>query len=784
MRDKVPHNKVRCMKYFLKIFISLLLCVLLPSIALTAIAGKNYENLYQENMGASQINRLQLVDNTNSIIFEKLDQDASRLSSNPAFNGLGYFTSLSRLLTTSKYPSKIFPIYTELDNMIRNNSLLASVYLYVDSADYVITSSEGVVRLEEFADRKWLDFYTQLSEKSAPSRLFASHMIPSSYVTSDNEQYYGRRCLTYVCPITPYTSTFWGAFVFNIYEDELQALYNSEDQTGEIAFFDADHNTIFSTAKISDFSENDLISLQEKSFESSSEKGYFISHSGGSRILYSWYSSGNSLSYLGIQDISTLSAQSAGFQIMLNVALAILIALGCLTAFFLSRRLYQPIGKLYKEVSANNPELGLSKETDAVSGLSKAFGELLREERRIFSTSSREKLQEAAFRRILSGQYDAGDADMQQMLPYKYTACIMAEQDLAAMEEGSAPSGEEVSADGGRQLLLIHMCCEALEKIGFSVYGNRQEYGLSILLLSSPEPVEDRYNGLSEALQGVQAEFENAFGLSITFSVSDSCQERTDAGRAYRHARRLLPYRFIKGYGSILLYPFFSGEPVYYSATDSLKWISIYLEKGQKEKLSQALSRLFEDLSSQKYMGYSNVMQILNQLVSDLVQYIVGSHIRMTEFFEDESQIYHQLWMKQTLSDVQEWLIPIYNSVMEYQSNMGSNMKYVQQAMEYAKQNFSEGITIDLIAQHLGISYSYLRKIFKAATGQNLVDYLNVLRLEQAKKLLLETDLTIREISAKCGYNHERSFSRAFLQAENMTPGKFREANRPGHVEP
>ena len=275
------------------------------------------------------------------------------------------------------------------------------------------------------------------------------------------------------------------------------------------------------------------------------------------------------------------------------------------------------------------------------------------------------------------------------------------------------------------------------------------------------------------------SDFRNAFGISITVAVSDSGLERTESGRAYRHARRLLPYRFIKGNGKILYYRDFSEDPVYYSAADALHGIAVYLEKGQSEKLSKALSDLFADLSERKCLGYSNVMQILNQLVSDLVQYTMRSHIRMTEFFEDESQIYHQLWTKQTLSDVQDWLIPIYNSVMEYQSNQGSNMRYANQAMEYAKQNFSEGITIDSIAQQLGISYSYLRRVFKAATGQNLVDYLNTLRLDQAKKLLLETDLTIREISAQCGYNHERSFSRAFLQSEKMTPGKFREANRP-----
>ena len=168
------------MKYFLKIFLSLLLCVLLPSIVLTAIAGKNYESVYEENMAASQMNRLKLVDNTNSIILQRLDQDASRMASTEAFSELGGLTSFARLLKTESYPSKIFPVYAEMDNTIRNNGLIASMYVYVDSADYVITSSEGVMELEDFADRRWLDFYGELMDQGAVARLFPSHAILSS----------------------------------------------------------------------------------------------------------------------------------------------------------------------------------------------------------------------------------------------------------------------------------------------------------------------------------------------------------------------------------------------------------------------------------------------------------------------------------------------------------------------------------------------------------------------------------------------------------------------------
>ena len=75
----------------------------------------------------------------------------------------------------------------------------------------------------------------------------------------------------------------------------------------------------------------------------------------------------------------------------------------------------------------------------------------------------------------------------------------------------------------------------------------------------------------------------------------------------------------------------------------------------------------------------------------------------------------------------------------------------------------------------MGISYSYLRKLFKEATGQNLSDHINTLRQNKAKQLLLETNYPVKDIVNLCGYGNNRSFLRAFTQQEGLSPSKYRE---------
>ena len=117
--------------------------------------------------------------------------------------------------------------------------------------------------------------------------------------------------------------------------------------------------------------------------------------------------------------------------------------------------------------------------------------------------------------------------------------------------------------------------------------------------------------------------------------------------------------------------------------------------------------------------------------------------------------------------------------VMDYENTAtDSKGEYVRQVMEYVQENYMESITIDTIADHIGISYSYLRKLYKEATGQNLSDHLNQLRIQKAKQLLLETNYTVKEIASMCGFNHERSFSRSFTQIEGVSPSKFKEISK------
>ena len=77
-------------------------------------------------------------------------------------------------------------------------------------------------------------------------------------------------------------------------------------------------------------------------------------------------------------------------------------------------------------------------------------------------------------------------------------------------------------------------------------------------------------------------------------------------------------------------------------------------------------------------------------------------------------------------------------------------------------------------ADILGVHQTYIWKVLKMERGKSFSDYIEEYKLSEAKRLLLESDLTVAEISEQLGYTNAQNFIRFFSKSTGVTPGKFR----------
>jgi AraC-like DNA-binding protein len=103
-----------------------------------------------------------------------------------------------------------------------------------------------------------------------------------------------------------------------------------------------------------------------------------------------------------------------------------------------------------------------------------------------------------------------------------------------------------------------------------------------------------------------------------------------------------------------------------------------------------------------------------------------------------------------------------------------SEPTYAQRARAYIREHFAGINRMRDVADHVGISYDYLRHVFKRECGMGLNEFLAKVRIERAKSLLMHSRLPIKTIASQCGFETDRYFSTCFRRAVGTPPGRFR----------
>ena len=98
----------------------------------------------------------------------------------------------------------------------------------------------------------------------------------------------------------------------------------------------------------------------------------------------------------------------------------------------------------------------------------------------------------------------------------------------------------------------------------------------------------------------------------------------------------------------------------------------------------------------------------------------------------------------------------------------------VKQAIEYINQYYNQKLDLQTVADQLYVSTWHLCKVIKKQTGTNFVDLLNNARIENAKRMLLESNMKIYEIAEAVGYADTAYFSKIFKKITQVTPNEYR----------
>lgn len=153
---------------------------------------------------------------------------------------------------------------------------------------------------------------------------------------------------------------------------------------------------------------------------------------------------------------------------------------------------------------------------------------------------------------------------------------------------------------------------------------------------------------------------------------------------------------------------------------------------------------------------------------------IKAAVIEMTQLLDDERS------REETVFALQEKLASLEKPKEQKdetaeKGDEGQKVKYlVRQAIDFMKLHYSEKIELQTVADHLYISTWYVCKLFKQELNTSFIEILNDIRIQEAKRLLLDTNKKIYEICEEVGYNDNPYFTKTFKKFTGKTPNQYR----------
>ena len=102
------------------------------------------------------------------------------------------------------------------------------------------------------------------------------------------------------------------------------------------------------------------------------------------------------------------------------------------------------------------------------------------------------------------------------------------------------------------------------------------------------------------------------------------------------------------------------------------------------------------------------------------------------------------------------------------------DIQKLQNLVDYLDKHYAEEISAEEMAKMCSMSYSYFSRFFKKVMRKTFTQYLNLIRIAEAEKLLLTTDMNITEVGLSSGFTNSSYFIKQFKHYKSISPKQFK----------
>mgnify|MGYP005837810125 CR=1 FL=1 len=466
------------------------------------------------------------------------------------------------------------------------------------------------------------------------------------------------------------------------------------------------------------------------------------------------------------------------------------LVVGGLVAYFFTRRNYNPIRELVNAL-ANKAGIPLEKKYNEYRFIQEAISSTINEKEEI---KEKLKRQDSVIRsnfmtRLLKGRLensiplDEALTSLDIKFISEHFAVI-----LFYIEDYSELFNEHEKLDNEERLKLVQfIIANVVEELAGQKnkgFVTEVDNMMACLINFNEYELHDANNEMVRIVSEATKFIRERFKIHLTVSISSIHLTCAGIAKAYQEALDAMEYKVVVGSEEIIQYknimPVSSSACSYNYSLETEQQLINSVKVGDFQRSSTILNQIFQNNLCSGTLSIDIAKCLMFDLISTFLKTLdeLGMNIKGS-FIEDFNPV-EQLLACKTIKDMKhkmtEILLMLCQQIQEKKKS--HNLQLRDKVIEYICEKYSdENLSIAGIADNFNINLTYLSKFFKEQTGEGLLDYINRYRLEEAKRLLKESDENISDVAKKVGFYNSNALIRIFKKYEGITPGQYKELN-------
>jgi len=308
----------------------------------------------------------------------------------------------------------------------------------------------------------------------------------------------------------------------------------------------------------------------------------------------------------------------------------------------------------------------------------------------------------------------------------------------------------------------------------FNAYIVNTDYEKIAVLLCYDTISESVSIKLDETIRYLQEDIRANFGLTLCAGVSEIVDDVANVPDCYAHALRALEYKTVYGKQSLIHYgklPQQKNIPAVLAA-DRVQRIAEELQQGRLDRIEAILDEELQNLISEGLATPDGIQVFFANVMSILMKFVIERRIDLNEVCGED--VFLTLISYEFLEEKRDYVLNVCCKLIERTAKPSGSGAMAKLVADYLDKHFDKPISLNILADKLSMSPSYLSVFIKNHFGVGFVEYINRLRIQKALKLLENDKLTIQQIAEQCGYDTVHTFIRQFKKLYSMPPNEYR----------